>query len=59
MATQLETIGDRERNILLARNEYNYGDLYDSSNTGALSDGDDRGRGENNDSIGTKTGKQW
>jgi len=55
MATQLEILAEQFGNILLARNEYNYGDLYDSSNTGALSDGDDRGRGENNGSIGTKT----
>ena len=55
MATQLETIGEKERKTLMARNEYNYGDLYDSSNTGALSDGDDKGKGELNGSIGSKT----
>jgi len=55
MPTQLEIIGDRERNLLVSRNEYNYGDLYSSSNTGALSDGDERGKGELSGSIGSKT----
>ena len=55
MPTQLEIIADRERNILMSRNEYNLGDLYSSNNTGALSDGDERGKGELSGNIGSKT----
>ena len=48
MPTQLEIIANKQRVEHLAKNEYNYGDLYGSSNTGALSDGDERGKGELN-----------
>ena len=41
--------------VKLSRNEYNLGDLYSSNNTGALSDGDERGKGENDGKIGSIT----
>jgi len=55
MPTQLEIIAEQQRQQHLARNEYNYGDLYSSNNTGALSDGDERGKGELNGNVGSKT----
>ena len=53
MPTQLEIIANQQRVEHLARNEYNYGDLYSSNNTGALSDGDEKGKGESNNLIGS------
>ncbi len=35
----------------------NYEDLYSSVNKNALSDGDEKGEGENNGAIGSKTDK--
>jgi len=55
MATQLEQIADKERQILIARNDYNYTDEYNSTNTHALSDGDEKGKGELDGSIGGLT----
>lgn len=52
MATELEKIADKERTISLSRNEYNYDDLYNSTNPNALSTGDDKGKGELDGKIG-------
>lgn len=44
-----------ERISLLAKNIYNNSFEYSSVNPNAISDGDEKGRGENNTSVGTKT----
>ena len=45
-----------ERNTLLSKNIYNNSYQYSSGNPNALSDGDERGRGENNTGgVGTVT----
>ena len=48
-------IGDPGRLGLLAINTYNNGFQYGVNNPNALSDGDDKGKGELNGSIGSKT----
>ncbi len=58
MPTKLELIADRERVTLEAKNTYNTeGRQYGSSNSNALSDGDEKGKGQVGDtgSIGSKT----
>jgi hypothetical protein len=52
----LSKIADQERIALMKTNEYDGspGDEYGSSHPNALSDGDDKGKGETN-SVGTKT----
>lgn len=55
MATKLEEIGNQERNILLAKNEYSTNDEYGLTNKNALSDGDDKGKGDVNGSVGSAT----
>ena len=37
MPTQLEIIADQQRQQHLAKNEYNYNDLYNSNNPNAVS----------------------
>ncbi len=55
MATQLEKLGEQYRNELLSRNGYNGLNGYSSTNRNALSDGDEKGKGENSGNIGSKT----
>jgi hypothetical protein len=52
----LKTTADIERTKLTVLNDYknNDNDRYSPQHPGALSDGDDRGRGENSNQIGTK-----
>ena len=52
MSTQLEIIGIQQRALLLASNEYNYPNNYNSTNPNALN-GDDKG--ELGGNIGSKT----
>ena len=55
--TMLEQIGDKERVNLLARNEYNYTTEYNSTNPNAVSDGDEKGKGQLNENgtVGSLT----
>jgi hypothetical protein len=55
MPTPLEIIAIQQRALLLAANGYNYPNNYNSTSSNALSDGDDKGKGELNGNIGTRT----
>jgi hypothetical protein len=55
MATQLEIIGDKERASITGRNSYNETVEYSSNSLNALSNGDEKGKGELNGSIGSLT----
>lgn len=50
---KLEKINEAYREQMLSRNIYSQDDPYDTANSRALSDGDQWGRGEYNNSIGT------
>lgn len=54
---QLTKIAEAQRNALLSKNDYNTSNLYSAVNKDALSDGDEKGKGELNGSIGSKTDK--
>lgn len=47
--------GKQFRDQLIAKNIYNKNDMYVDSHPNALSDGDEKGRGEVNGVIGTST----
>lgn len=49
----LKQIGDLRRPENISKNIYNESNQYDLSHPNALSDGDAKGRGENNGVIGT------
>ena len=55
--TELEKIGEQQRNSLIPKNTYNDNKEYNSNNPNALSDGDEKGRGQKDDggTIGTLT----
>ena len=53
--TELEKLAEKYRTEHIARNAYNGTDLYGTTNKNALSDGDEKGKGENNGSVGSKT----
>lgn len=53
--SKLETSGIIYRNEEIVKNIYGTGNEYNESNKNALSDGDDKGRGELNNSVGTLT----
>lgn len=53
MKTKLTEIADKEREKLITKNTYNSKREYSSSHKNALSDGDEKGMGENGGSIGT------
>jgi hypothetical protein len=53
--TQLEIIAEQQRNQLMPKNYYNMVDPYSSSHKHALSDGDEHGKGDYNNSVGGKT----
>ena len=55
MATELEKIADAQRKIAVARNEYDNDGKYGSTNKNALSDGDNKGKGDVDGSVGSKT----
>ena len=44
--TPLEAIGDAQRAMLIAKNTYNHSGNYSSLHQNALSDGDEKGKGE-------------
>jgi|LakMenEpi03Aug12_release.lakeMendotaPanAssembly.Ray.scaffolds.fasta_scaffold31353_9 hypothetical protein len=54
---QLTKIAEAQRNALLAKNDYNTSKEYSAVNKDALSDGDEKGKGELNGSIGSATDK--
>lgn len=53
--SKLTDIAKKERAAEMARNSYQDNKHYDSQNPNALSDGDEKGKGEKNGSIGSKT----
>jgi hypothetical protein len=55
MATQLEILAQKYRNEVLGPNIYKEDKNYSSRHKNALSDGDEKGKGENNGSVGGKT----
>jgi hypothetical protein len=54
---RLTKIAEAQRNALLAKNDYNTSKEYSAVNKDALSDGDEKGKGELNGSIGSVTDK--
>lgn len=52
---QLTKIAESQRNTLLAKNDYNTANEYSAVNKDALSDGDEKGKGELNGAIGSAT----
>lgn len=54
MSRLLES-GEEIRKQMISKNTYNKNDEYINSHKNALSDGDDKGRGEVNGRIGTAT----
>ena len=50
MATKLDQISEQFRKESLTRNSYNEKNLYNSQNINALSDGDEKGKGQIGDS---------
>ena len=55
MPSPLEIISEKYRTELLNKNSYNTGNSYNSINKNALSDGDDKCKGELNGSVGSQT----
>ena len=55
MATQLELIGEQQRQAHLSKNAYVTNSGYNSNHENALSDGDEKGKGENVGMIGSAT----
>lgn len=54
---QLTKIGETQRKILLSKNDYNTSKEYSALNKDALSDGDEKGKGELNGAIGSAIDK--
>ena len=52
---QLTKVAEAQKKTLLAKNDYNTGNEYSAVNKDALSDGDEKGKGYVNGSIGSKT----
>lgn len=53
--SRLEDISKQYRDKAEARNIYNKNKEFNSSHKNALSDGDDKGKGENSGSVGSRT----
>jgi len=53
MATQLEIIAEKLRQEVISRNTYNGEKSYSSVNKNALSDGDEKGKGDVNGQVGS------
>jgi hypothetical protein len=53
MATQLEILAEKYRNEVIGKNPYNTNKGYSSVNKNALSDGDEKGKGELDGNIGS------
>ena len=57
MATKLDQISEQFRKESLTRNSYNEKNLYNSQNFNALSNGDEKGKGQigDSDKVGSTT----
>ena len=55
MATRLELLAEQFRNESIARNSYQSNSQYDSNHPNALSNGDEKGKGELSNNIGSST----
>jgi hypothetical protein len=53
--TELEIIAEKERISSIARNEYTFNNGYNSNNVNALSNGDEKGKGELDGQVGSLT----
>lgn len=53
--SKLEEMSVEYRNKLIAKNTYNTNDNYSTTHPNAISDGDNKGKGENNNSVGSLT----
>ena len=53
--SRLETISKPFRDSLISKDIYTTDKPFDQSNSRALSDGDEHGKGEKNGSVGSKT----
>ncbi len=53
--SRLETVSKEFRDKNLAKNSYSNNDDYGVSHPNAVSDGDNKGKGENNGSVGSAT----
>ena len=53
MATQLEILAEKLRKEVISKNSYNSSNGYSSINKNALSDGDERGKGDVNGQVGS------
>lgn len=51
--SRLVKISEEYRKNLVAKNTYNKNDVYSGTHPNALSDGDNRGKGEKNGSVGS------
>lgn len=51
--SRLEDISAQFRDQQVAKNPYNKNDEFDASHPNAISDGDNKGKGENNGQIGS------
>jgi hypothetical protein len=55
MASPLEKISEQYRTELVNKNIYNTSKNYDNQHSNALSNGDDKGKGEFNGNVGSRT----
>ena len=55
MATRLEILAEQFRNESIARNSYQTKSAYDSNHPNALSNGDEKGKGEFSGKVGSLT----
>lgn len=53
--SRLQDISEQFRKREVVRNDYNNNDQYSGTHPDAMSDGDDKGKGEKNGSIGSAT----
>ena len=53
MATQLEILAEKLRKEVISKNLYPTGNSYSSVNKNALSDGDEKGKGDVNGQVGS------
>jgi hypothetical protein len=53
--SRLEEMSKQYREEQISRNDYDKNDEYSGTHPDALSDGDELGKGEKNDSVGSKT----
>lgn len=53
--SRLEEISEQYRKEQIVRNGYNKNDEYSGTHEDALSDGDEKGKGEKDGSVGSKT----